>query len=946
MIRTLSVFPKDPSVDSKGKGLLADAKEFLHVSTISEIRCVKRYYLEEIIESEFVLLRDKLLVESVWQEYREGDFYPDHPYKVEVAYKPGMMNPEVRSLMESAAALGISSLKAADSCFAYYFFGESLDPEEVHKVVDKLIMNSLIEEVRNRVPETLMIQGQVGTIRIIPIREMADEALISLSEHTLFLTLPEMQTIRAYFQKLGRDPYDGELETLAQTWSEHCGHKTFKAKLIIDGEPKEPLFRRLKEATKAIAHPRVVSCFVDNAGVFQLNEAYGITAKVETHNSPSALDPYGGAGTGSGGVFRDAAGTGKGAKVIAGTDIFCVGPWDLPQEDVPEGSKHPRFILKGLVRGVADYGNPMGIPTNNGSVHVHPDFRAKPTVIVGAYGLIKLKDAQKGSPQSGDLIVAAGGRTGRDGIHGATFSSAEMTEQTEKVNSSAVQIGDPIAEKRLFDALLELTECGLVRAVTDCGAGGLSSAIGEMGSEIGVEVDLEKAPLKYVGMDPWEIWISESQERMVLAIDPAQLNKVQSVFFKHSVEAAVLGVFTGDQHLRVNYGGQPLCDLSMEFVHEGLSPLELEGTSTSSSFREPSLDVLIQSDYTESLKRVLSHPNVCSKEPILRRYDHNIQGTAVQMPLAGKTHSGPNNASVIEPVLGRGDGLVLGHGLNPILNRMDPYKGSKWAIFEAVSNVVSQGADPEAIALIDNFIWPKPDSKYLADLSHSVDACVDVSKALGMPFISGKDSLSSTYRKGDQVIHIPPVLCVSALGVISDISKTISSPFKTPGNKIVLLGTPQSEMGGSVYFDTLNYVGNHVPDLECEIAFETFKRVHHGIVQGWIRSCADVSEGGLAAALAELCFGDLVGARLVLEDGEFPDYALLFSESPGRFVVEVAPADFDALRQSLGSISCLALGEITADGVFSIQRGDRLLIQESVSELMTCWQEPMRKVFG
>ncbi|OGJ46543.1 phosphoribosylformylglycinamidine synthase II [Candidatus Peregrinibacteria bacterium RIFOXYA12_FULL_33_12] len=811
-------------------------------------------------------------------------------------------------------------------------------------------MNSTIEDIRTGMPKTLILSGQTGEIKIIPIRDMTDEELMKLSKNTLFLTLEEMHTIKNYFQELGRDPYDAELEILAQTWSEHCCHKTFNAKLVIDGVEKESLFKRLKNATKEINHSHAVSIFVDNSGVWKFDDKYGICGKVETHNSPSALDPFGGAATGSGGVFRDIAGTGQGAKVIASTDMFCVGLPDCPESEIPEGCKHPRFTLKGVVRGVSYYGNPMGIPTPNGSVHFHHDFRCKPSIIVGSYGLIELDKAIKKAPNFGDLIFVIGGRTGRDGIHGATFSSAEMTAETATVNSTAVQIGNPIEEKRTFDAVLELSKENMIHAVTDCGAGGFSSAIGEMGEKTGAYVELEKAPLKYTGLAPWEIFISESQERMVVALDPQNLDKAKKICEKYSVESTVLGKFTGDNKLLVTYEDKTLCDLPMEFVHKGLNPLVIKGNYVVSSFPDPSENEVSKDDYTESLHKILSNLNVCSKEPIIRRYDHNVQGTAVQMPLCGKTHSAPNNASVLEPIPGCGKGLIISHGLNPVLNKIDPYLGSKWAINEAIANAVCQGANPENLALIDNFIWPKPDSKFIADLDKSIEACVELSKAYKMPFISGKDSLSSTYtnQATGEKIHIPPVLCVSTFGVVDDINKTISSPFKKVGNKIVLIGETRAEMGGSIYYDVLGYVGSKVPDIEKAVAFKTYQAIHKGIQNGLIKSCADISEGGLAGCVTEMAFGEMFGVEIELriENRDLKNFEYLFSESPCRFVGEVAEHDFENLKQICGDIPCEIIGEINNNGQIIFKDKDKILIQEKTDKLFKSWKEPMKKVFG
>jgi phosphoribosylformylglycinamidine synthase len=433
---------------------------------------------------------------------------------------------------------------------------------------------------------------------------------------------------------------------------------------------------------------------------------------------------------------------------------------------------------------------------------------------------------------------------------------------------------------------------------------------------------------------------------MVLAIDPENKEAVEAILKKHHVEGTVLGEFTDDQRLFITYEGQTLCDLPMEFLHDGLDQLDLVGTTERFTFEEPSEELLTQTHYNEALQQVLAHPNVCSKEPIIRRYDHNIQGTAVQMPLAGKTHAGPNNASVLEPLPGMKSGVVIGHGLNPILNRIDPYRGSQWAIYEAVANVIAQGADPAAIALVDNFIWPKPDEKFIADLSHSVDACVDTANALKMPFISGKDSLSSTYRRGDTVVHIPPVLCVSAMGMIPDISKTVSSCFKKAGNKILLIGKTYPEMGGSIYYDTLGVVGNRLASLAPAVALKTFQCLHTGIQQGLIWACQDVSEGGMVAMVAEMAFGNKLGASLEKNNGELKPHEWLFSESPGRFVVEVAPENVEALTALWGEITWEVIGEVTSEEKLKVEEGTQSLVAIEMSELRSAWQAPMKKIFG
>ena len=548
-------------------------------------------------------------------------------------------------------------------------------------------------------------------MQTIALRQLSTDALRALADaHQWYLNEIEMKAIQDYYREQERDPYDAELETIAQTWSEHCCHKTFKANLIINGVHKKPLFTRLKETAQHYCSD-VVSAFVDNAGAFRFYDGYAVLGKVETHNSPSAIEPYGGACTGSGGVFRDIMGTGQGARVIASTDMFCFAPPDLPRDQLPPGCLAPDYLLQKVVAGVRDYGNRMGIPTNNGSVHFHENFRAKPTVIVGAYGITPEKNCIKGVPEPGDRIVLIGGRTGRDGIHGATFSSGQMTASTVHTNANAVQIGNAIEEKRMADAIIMARNANLMRAITDCGAGGLSSAIGEMASAIGAHVALEKVPLKYNGLNPWEIWVSESQERMVCAIAPENFQNFQAICHEYNVEVTAIGHCTDTQQLKVMYHDQTVCNIAMHFLHHGIPPQTLRGTYHPAEHKP--LDVSMPTDWVELYCALMRHWNICSKEPIVRQYDHGVQGTNALPPFGGNTQHGPNDATILTPLLGSPYGFIIGHGMNPVLMDRDPYRGSWWAIAESLSNIVAVGGDVSHTCLIDNFIWPCPDEQYL-----------------------------------------------------------------------------------------------------------------------------------------------------------------------------------------------------------------------------------------
>ncbi|MFZ5595616.1 MAG: phosphoribosylformylglycinamidine synthase subunit PurL [Bacillota bacterium] len=929
--------------DTVGDALMYDIRNTLGINDIDRVRTAKVYRFEGIDENQARYIADRLLSENLFQKYTVNKPVLEGGLLVEVAYKPGVMNPEAASIMKSAGDLGVDGLLAADSSREYAFYGKGATRENISVILKKLLVNDTVERVVEGRPDTLVIKGSPGETQIIPLRGMSDEGMMELSRDKLFLNIEEMRAIKDYFISIGRDPTDCEVETLAQTWSEHCGHKTFKAELMVDGKKKRPLLKRLQEATREANHPLVRSAFVDNSGVMAFYDGWAICGKVETHNSPSAIEPYGGAMTGSGGVFRDVMGTGQGAKVIASTDMFCFAPpWTDPG-DIPPGCLHPKYLLRKVVAGVRDYGNRMGIPTNNGSVHFHHDFRAKPTVIVGAYGILPEERCKKGKPSPGDLAVVMGGRTGRDGIHGATFSSGEMTHRTVEVNSSAVQIGNAIEEKRTSDALLAASGEGLIRAVTDCGAGGFGSALGEMGEETGVIVWLERAPLKYPGLSPWEIWLSESQERMVVAVKPEDWPRLSEICSRHNVEAVVLGRFTSDRRLRVTCRDEIICDLDMDFLHNGLPERKLTAAWAGPQKRDSVPGP--PKDWRQAYCSVMSDPDVCSKEPIVRMYDHGVQGSSILPPFAGAAGDAPNDATVIAPLPGKHYGVVISHGLNPVLNNINPYHGSMWAAAEAVSNAVSAGADPRDICLIDNFIWPYPDSESLGALDMAVDACADFVKATGMPFISGKDSLSSTYRNSDgTLVKIPPVLCVSAFGRIKDVTKTISADFKKAGSVIALVGRRDpSRMAGSVYSRLAGSEGTNLPEIDPGELLAVLNAVHAAADSGSLLACHDISEGGLAAAVAEMCFGGEMGCRIEMSAEDIPE-EFLFNETAGNFLIETT--DQNILSGLFSGVSYRVVGKTVREKTISVFRGGKALFDIDLEVLREAWKRPMKEVFG
>ncbi|HQP11094.1 MAG TPA: phosphoribosylformylglycinamidine synthase subunit PurL, partial [Candidatus Omnitrophota bacterium] len=553
------------------------------------------------------------------------------------------------------------------------------------------------------------------------------------------------------------------------------------------------------KATKEIDRKWCVSVFRDNAGVIEFDEDSNVCFKVETHNHPSALEPFGGANTGIGGVIRDVLGTGLGAKPICNTDVFCFAPPDTSFKQLPPGTLHPKRVMKGVVSGVRDYGNKMGIPTVNGAILFDERFIGNPLVYCGNIGIMPKDKVQKAACQ-GDRIVVAGGKTGRDGIHGATFSSGELTTESEVVSSGAVQIGDPIQEKKVLDVLMQARDRDLYTAITDCGAGGLSSAVGEMGQVLGARVDLDKVPLKYQGLNYDEIWISESQERMVLSVNPSKVKDLLKVFSDENVEATVIGEFTGTKRLELFFHGKQVCDLSMEFLHDGNPKITKKAHWARPRIKTAKISP--PKDLTPKLRQVLSHYNVCSKEWVIRQYDHEVQGASVIKPLVGVNCDGPSDASVIAPKLGRRKGLAVANGINVRYGMIDPFWMAASCIDEAVRQVVAVGGNPEKIAILDNFCWGNPDKPdRLGELVRCAQGCYYASVGYRTPFISGKDSLYNEYKDKNKSIAIPGAILISAIGIVDDVTKAVTMDFKRGGNLIYCVGKTRDELGGSIYWD-------------------------------------------------------------------------------------------------------------------------------------------------
>lgn len=939
------------------------------------------YWLEGSITPEALsrLVRE-VLVDPIVEEGIVGPVGSWVERALTVTYKPGVMDPVAQTVLETARRLGWAI--EAVRTFRRYYLHSTLTSEERNLLINKVLINDAIEQVlEGPLPTQHLSLGSAYGFHLIhvPLQDLDAEGLLRVSsERMLALSVEEMQAIQAHFRQLGRDPTDCELETIAQTWSEHCSHKTLKGTVTLrDGTNgtsrtyrhllRETIFAATAEIRRRLGvDDWCVSVFEDNAGVVQWEPRYHLCFKVETHNHPSAIEPYGGANTGIGGVIRDVLGTGLGAKPIANTDVFCFAPPDYPAELLPEGVLHPRRVLQGVVAGVRDYGNRMGIPTVNGAIVFDPRYLANPLVYCGTVGLLPVDRSTK-SVRAGDRIVVMGGRTGRDGIHGATFSSLELTHESETVSGGAVQIGNAITQKKLLDVLLQARDRGLFRAVTDCGAGGFSSAIGEMAAGLGAMVHLEAAPLKYTGLTYTEIWISESQERMILAVPPEKWSELQALCAAEDVEVAVLGQFEASGRLKLTYEGHVVADLDLRFLHEGRPtvvreavwppPSHLsrphndkaaipEDTSQSTGGEPHGMVTPAKVNITEqeALLRILGHYTVASKEWVIRQYDHEVQGGSVIKPLVGASNDGPSDAAVLRPLADSWLGVAIGCGINPLYGDWDPYAMAALAIDEAVRNVVAVGADPRRIALLDNFCWGNvQDPVVLGALVRAAEACRDVAIAYMTPFISGKDSLHNTYRGPDGVRRdIPHTLLISAIGRVVDVRRCVTMDLKRPGHLLILVGESRAELGGSLYSLITDQTGGRVPQVKLDLAPRLFSAVHELITRGWVHACHDLSEGGLAAAIAEMAFAGNVGADVRFLPGEGSNVERLFGESPSRFLLEVAPEDRDAVASVLKDLPWVEIGVTVAEPRLRIAgRDGQWCIWVSLQELKQAWQKPL-----
>ena len=772
----------------------------------------------------------------------------------------------------------------------------------------------------------------------INLLKASDEQLQEISnELGVGLSLQEMKTLKEYFRRRKRNPTDVELQTIGQTWSEHCFHKTFKGRIKVEGKTIDGLFKTyIAKAAKEINPRWCFSVFEDNAGIIHFAKDYGIAVKVETHNHPSAVEPFGGAATGTGGVIRDVLGVW--ADPIACTDVLGFGPLDFDYARLPQGVKHPKYVYMGVVAGIGNYGNNMGIPTVNGAIYFDESYVGNVVVYCGCVGLLPLKKFKRNA-KSSDTIVLAGGKTGRDGIHGVTFASAELTEKSEEVSRPAVQIANPIEEEKLKRAIIKIRDLELGSAITDLGGGGLSSALGETAKKFGCGaiVELDKIPLKYSGLAPWEIYVSESQERMLLIVSLKNLEAVLEIFGEENVEATAIGQLTSDNILRICYHGEKVAELDIPFLFE---PPEIAKTAelNQTSFEEPEFEE--PENLTEVVLHVLSMPSIASKESVVRTYDHEVKGNTVLKPLQGK-YGGPNDAAVLKPLHDSWKGIAVSCGMNPSYGRIDSYWMAASAIDEAVRNNVAVGG--RRIALLDNFTWGNPEKpERLGSLLKACEACYDFATAFRTPFISGKDSLYNESPLGP----VTPTLLITALGILPDIRSAVSMDAKAPNDAIYIIGESFHELGGSEYHKLKGFIGKTVPKVRKSRARKTFKAITRAIDSGLVKACHDLSEGGLAATAAEMAFSGGYGLELdlrkVLRKGLNRNDFILFSESNSRFLVEISEKAREDFEELMKGKVCAEIGKVAKAPRLCVYGLDgTIVVDASLNQLLSSWKRTL-----
>jgi phosphoribosylformylglycinamidine synthase len=869
---------------------------------------------------------------------------------VEIAYRPAVTDPETPSIMVGARALGENRLEFARLSRRYQFTGFTVS--QAHEAAARFLYNPVVERVRepDEVWSTLRPSGRPDPVRTVAFAGLGEQELCRLSqERSWYAPLPQMRVIQAHEEEQGRPHTDAEIEILVQSWSDHCYHTTWKSLGLL---------KQLSQATAAINHPLVVSAFKDNAGGMEFYEDWVVTIKGETHNFPSSIAPFGGISTKHGGVIRDTLGFGKGAYPIGGTTIIGTMDPRLSEEAVPSGALHPRLIVAESIRGTAYYVNPMGIPMMHPLYRAHPGY-AKCFALGHSFGLIPKQYALKETPQPGDVALLIGGETGRDGIHGATASSAGMTGETLTRESAAVQIGHPITERKFTTAVPVLRDAGLIRSITDLGAGGISSAAGEIAEKTGIELDLDCVPLKDHSLTAWEILLSESQERMLLAVAPENLAQAQAILDRYEVAHAAIGRFTGTGRFEATWQGQQVVDLEMSFLW-GACPIELiEVLEPRRQLKPLRLAPLKKrEEWSRAVHGVLGHYHCADQSPAGSRFDSTVQGRTVVGPYGGRDHHMPTNVAVSAPLRGKSYGLVTTISFNPFYGDVDPRACARLMVIEAITKAVVAGVDYREMVLCDNFYTPRLRPETAWDLKEMVGAIAELSRAIGVPFISGKDSSSGTFEAEGRRIDVPPTLAVASMGRIPDVSRIVTKPFKQAGNRLLLLGRSEgSALGGSVYADLHGQRGDRL--------FEGYDgysiRQLWDLLLAWHRECrcvsgAAIAEGGTLLRLFEAAKGSGLGVRIDLRKemisgapGADPRAAaasekeeLLFGEFVGSVLLEIEP---DVRVDGL-NMPHRWLGEVIPQAEIVLTEGDSEFLTEPLADLEESWTKTFREVLG
>ncbi len=968
--------------DNREKIYLKSLENLGLLGRVNSLKILDSYLVSHNLPKEELILVAHTLTNPILEEYKINDIsalVKTADNVVEIGFLPGVTDNVGHTAEETIRDLFHIKDDNEVRVFSSKIFliSGKLKKGDLQKITDSL-HNSLIERV-------LVVEGKkIAKEKNLPLitpevvlekkalvlnvsLDIGQEELIRIGKEgildnlkkrrgPLALDLPSMLAIKDYFNKLDRNPTDIEIESLAQTWSEHCKHTIFANEI---DEIKDGLYKTyIKGATNEIRKKKgrndfCVSVFSDNAGGVVFDEEYLITHKVETHNSPSALDPYGGAITGIGGVNRDAMGFGLGAKPVVNTYGFCVGePTDTNaiyrDKEKKQKMFPPKRILDGIIKGINAGGNTSGIPTLNGFVKFDDRFKGKPLVFAGTLGLIPRKIngklSHQKSAQAGDYVVVIGGRVGADGIHGATFSSVAMDSGSP---ATAVQIGDPITQKKMSDALVkEARRMDLYNSITDNGAGGISCSVAEMAKECGgAIVDLEKVPLKYPGLEPWQIWISESQERMTLSVPKKKWPVFHKLMDSRGVEAVVIGEFTSNPKCIVNYEGRKIMDIDMEFLHNGLPKHMLKTERVEVKNIEPELKD--KKSFSKDILDLIQINNVSSFSFITNQYDHEVQASSMLKPISGRGQIN-TDTQIFRPVLNSIKSVAVSSALYPSYGDINTYDMASCAIDTTIRNIVSSGGTLKNLSILDNFCWcSSNDPKRLAQLKDAVKACYDTAVGYGTPFISGKDSMFNDFKgydeKGNPIsISIPPTLLISGMSVMPDLFKSISPELKNEGDLIYLLGDTNNELGGGEYFKMLGHIGNNVPKVNINKNIKTYSKIEELIEAEILSSSLSLTSGGLAVALSKACVGGMLGASIDISNmtgSAETNTERLFSESQGRILVSLNPRKKNLFEKIVKNIPHTKLGSVSKDKILNITSGNIKIATLPVDKLHNAYHK-------